>query len=288
MIYEPDGGYIANPVVDGDDYIVAAIDGKPLLKRDGEEHGEARYRYARLADLPPSLAELLSSPGGREEFTVQYCGSLHGVKLVGFNIRNESLLDGLSSDLEARELRQWFHYIPPEFMAGLARVMQILHWDETSRFCPRCGSVTRQSEKERVKRCDTCGYDQYPRITPAVICAVSKGDRLLLARNAKRTNFFSVIAGFVEVGESAEQCVVREVKEEVGIEVQNIRYFDSQAWPFPSTLMLGYTAEWKSGEIAVDGVEIVEADWYREDELPPVPGPMSIARRLIDAFFAAL
>ena len=285
----PSPGFEPRPHITDTTPLVLHDYSRPYLVRDPAiAHANADdspgYRYAHLADLPDELQSALRAyqPGGPIN-SLQHCGYVDGEHLiaVGLSAGDESL-----PHFEARELRRWFPDLSPELMAGIARASQVIYWDSTTRFCPRCGSATAQDEAERVKRCRECGLDQYPRITPAVIVAVRRGDRLLLARNAKRTQFFSVLAGFIEVGESAEECVHREVQEEVGIRVKNVRYFDSQHWPFPSTLMLGYTAEWESGEIEGDGVEIAEADWFSADDLPPVPGKMSISRRLIDSFFA--
>ncbi|MBA3500285.1 MAG: NAD(+) diphosphatase, partial [Deltaproteobacteria bacterium] len=130
-----------------------------------------------------------------------------------------------------------------------------------------------------------CSHGAYPRLTPAVIVLVERDGRCLLARNARtKMPFFSTLAGFVEVGETLEQCVAREVREEAGIELADIRYFGSQPWPFTSSLMIGFTAKWASGEIVADPTEILEADWFAPDALPVLPPKLSIARDLIDAF----
>jgi NAD+ diphosphatase len=134
-------------------------------------------------------------------------------------------------------------------------------------------------------RCPSCGLLGYPRIAPAVIVLVRRGDEALLARGARFPGlFYSTLAGFVEIGESLEETIVREVREEVGIDVKGARYFGSQAWPFPHSLMVGFFAEWAGGEIQPDGTEILDARWFRADALPPVPPRLSIARLLIDAW----
>jgi NAD+ diphosphatase len=131
------------------------------------------------------------------------------------------------------------------------------------------------------------GLLNYPRLSPAVIVAVERGNRILLARARRFTAaMYSVIAGFVEPGETLEECVRREVMEETGIRIRAIRYFGSQPWPFPDSLMIGFTAEYESGELLIDGTELVDAGWFAAGELPTIPGPISIARRLIDAFAA--
>jgi NAD+ diphosphatase len=125
----------------------------------------------------------------------------------------------------------------------------------------------------------------YPRIAPAIIVLVRRGDEALLARGARfPAAFYSTLAGFAEVGESLEETLAREVREEVGIEVKNARYFGSQPWPFPHSLILAFTAEWAGGEIVADGVEVLDAQWFRADALPPIPPRVSIARQLIDAW----
>lgn len=134
-------------------------------------------------------------------------------------------------------------------------------------------------------RCPACGLLAYPRIAPAVIVLVRRGDEALLARNARfPLPFFSTLAGFAEIGETLEETVAREIREEVGIEVRNPRYFGSQPWPFPHSLMVGFMADWASGELRLDEREIAEARWCRADALPLIPPPVSIARRMIDAW----
>lgn len=169
-------------------------------------------------------------------------------------------------------------------VAGVAS--QVLDWDRNHQFCGRCGTPTVASDTERSRTCPRCSLTAYPRISPAIIVAVVKGDRILLGKNRRHrgSGLFSVLAGFVEPGESLEECVRREVREEVRIELGKIDYFASQPWPFPHSLMIAFTAAYKSGEIEVDGTEIVEAGWYDRDHLPPIPPHGTVARRLIDWF----
>lgn len=164
---------------------------------------------------------------------------------------------------------------------------QLLHWRRTHQFCGVCGTPTRPKPDERALLCPACGQTAFPRLDPAIIVGVLREDRLLLARNQRfRGNLHSLIAGFVEVGESLEQAVAREIREEAGIAVDRIRYFGSQSWPFPSTIMLGFVAHHAGGELRPDGQEIVAADWFARGALPEIPGPGSISRRIIDAFQA--
>lgn len=169
------------------------------------------------------------------------------------------------------------------WIAGLAN--HLLDWDRSHRFCGRCGESTEDKPDERAKRCPACGLVNYPRLSPAVIVAVIRDDTILLARNKRfKGPFYSVLAGFVEPGETLEACVRREVEEEVGIAVQNIRYFGSQPWPFPNSLMVGFVADYAGGQIRVDNAELLEADWFAARSLPEIPSRVSIARQLIDWF----
>ncbi len=175
-----------------------------------------------------------------------------------------------------------------EGLFGIAgRALAIAEWDITHRFCGRCGQPTVLVPGERARRCPSCRTPFYPRIAPAVIVLITRGDSMLLARNVTFPEpFFSTLAGFVDPGESLEETVVREVKEEVGLDLKNLRYFGSQPWPFGRSLMVGFTAEYAGGDIRVDGQEIVEASWFTPDNLPRIPPRLSIARQLIDAFIA--
>lgn len=186
-------------------------------------------------------------------------------------------------------LRQLFSRLDDMTLSIAGRAVQIKEWDRTHQYCGQCGSTVTQIAYERAKRCPQCGHTTYPRLSPAIIVSVERaagsGTELLLARNQRHPkSFFSVLAGFVEPGESLEECVRREVCEEVSIDVENIRYFGSQPWPFPNSLMIAFTADYAGGEIILEEEELAEAGWFRADELPMVPPPISIARQLIDAF----
>lgn len=168
------------------------------------------------------------------------------------------------------------------FMIAL-RALHVLTWNKTYQFCTRCGSPLEFKLNERAKVCVSCNWHCYPKLAPCVIVAITRGKEILLARSPHfPPRMFSVLAGFVEPGETAETTVAREVMEEVGIQVKNIQYFSSQPWPFPDSFMLGFTAEYDSGEIQIDGLEIEAANWFTIDNLPPLPYPASISRHLID------
>ena len=180
-------------------------------------------------------------------------------------------------------LRRLWPLIGEDLFRVGGRAYQVLEWDRTHRYCGRCGAVTRPHARERARECPECGLLSFPRVSPAIIVLISRGREFLLARSPRfPKGMRSVIAGFAEPGETLEETVVREVREEVGIEVEEVRYFGSQSWPFPHSLMVGFTARHASGEICVDGDEIVDAAWYDPDHLPELPSHISISRRLID------
>jgi NAD+ diphosphatase len=189
------------------------------------------------------------------------------------------------ADLTPYNLRKLYGLIDDSLHQLAVRASHLVYWDRTQRFCGVCGAPTVNSQEETAKICTQCGHIAYPRIAPAIIVAIIKGDQILLARSSRfTTNFYSVIAGFVEPGETLEECVRREIREEVGLEVCNIRYFSSQPWPFPDSLMIGFTADYQSGEITVDQQEILAADWFVPENFPEIPGQYSVARKLIDWF----
>jgi NAD+ diphosphatase len=183
------------------------------------------------------------------------------------------------------DLRAWLGRVEPAIFYLAGRALQLMEWQRSHRYCGRCGTETQEHPADRAKVCPECGLVCYPRLSPSIIVLVTRGDEMLLARNANwPTGMYSTLAGFVEPGESIEQTVHREVEEEVGIRVRNLRYLGSQSWPFPNSLMLGFHAEYESGEIVCQDGEIADARWFRHDELPNVPPGTAISRWLIDAF----
>ena len=217
--------------------------------------------------------------------TSLYLGELDGKPCFA------SLLEGGAEPPEGSEpvaLRQLFGALTDEEFAVAGRALGLTAWDRDHQFCGRCGGTTEPSTTERVRTCTRCGFAAYPRLSPAVIMLVERDGKCLLARNARtKMPFYSTLAGFVEVGETLEETVAREVREEAGIEIQGIRYFGSQPWPFTGSLMIGFTAKWKSGELHEDPTEIMDAGWFGRDEIPVVPPKLSIARELIDAFVSS-
>jgi len=179
--------------------------------------------------------------------------------------------------------------LPQQAGGMLARALEIIEWDRSHRFCGRCGTPTERKVHERSRVCPSCGQTHYPRLAPVAMALVTRGDELLLARSPHfPPGMMSVLAGFVEPGESLEECLVREVREEVGVEVDNLRYFSSQPWPFPHSLMVAFHCDYVSGEIVPQEGEIEAAGWFRIDDLPVLPHRLSIARRLIEDALARL
>jgi NAD+ diphosphatase len=186
-----------------------------------------------------------------------------------------------------RELRGLFSGMDEDFFRMAGRAKQIVAWNATHRFCGRCGGEPEPLPGELAKKCPRCGMLHYPRLSPAIIVLVRDGSRILLARSPGfPAGMYSVLAGFVEPGESVEEAMKREVREEVGVEVTNARYFGSQPWPFPNSLMIGFTTEYAGGELQIDPTEIEDAGWFEAGEFPPLPPKVSIARVMIDGFVA--
>lgn len=171
----------------------------------------------------------------------------------------------------------------------VGRAKQVVEWFRTHQYCGQCGKPTGDAESDRSRKCETCKQMFYPRLSPSIIVLISRGEEILLAKHAHaRGNFYSTLAGFVEPGESLEETVHREVFEEVGLKVKNLKYFNSQSWPFPNSLMLGFHAEYDSGEIVVQEEEIADAQWFHYSEMPNRPAMVSISGWLIDAHIQSL
>jgi NAD+ diphosphatase len=192
------------------------------------------------------------------------------------------------AELVFRDLRMLYGRLDPELHALASRAVQVVEWDRTHQYCGACGERTEVSDSERCRQCPRCGLSNYPRLAPSMIVAVERDGEILLGRSPHfPPGIYSVLAGFVEPGESVEETVLREVWEETGIEVEDIRYFGSQPWPYPHSLMLGFQARYARGAIRVDGVEVEDAGWFRVDAMPPTfPGSVSISQWLIQDFLA--
>jgi NAD+ diphosphatase len=240
--------------------------GSIVTRSEGDELGFPRY------------SEIKSVEGRLEN--INYLGRLDGVQCFAGELMEDEL-----QGFDFMELRAVFAMIEEELVRAISKGSMLIYWDKNTKHCGRCGSRNKMKHDERAKLCPSCGFVSYPAASSAVIVAITKGDQLLLAHNKNFKNgMYSVVAGFVELGETFEECVKREIFEEVGIEVKNIKYFASQPWPFPNSQMVAFTAEYAGREIQVDNIEIEHAAWFKVNELPQVPGKVSVAGKLIHWF----
>ncbi len=242
------------------------LEQKLLIKSRDNNYSVPEYRDLKEVGLVPVRPQYLGSLDGRPCFGAEFSGSQE--------VQDPFIFIGL---------REIFNQFEEDMIlvAGLAN--QLVQWNLNHLFCGRCGNPTSDKDDERAKICHRCGSIYYPRLSPAIIVAVLR-DNLILLAHSKRfpAKFYSTLAGFVEPGETLEECVRREVREEVGIALKDIRYFGSQPWPFPDSLMIGFTAEYAGGEIHIDNSEIADAGWFSPENFPPIPPKISIARQLID------
>jgi len=213
--------------------------------------------------------------------------NVHTITPFGDDDVRTYTIDGPVTDNPRYEmcgLRATYNKLPHELYQIAGKCQEILYWDANTRFCGVCGGPMKM-HTEISKRCTHCGKEIWPLLATAIIVLIRREDKVLLvhARNF-RGKFFGLVAGFVETGETLEEAVVREVHEEVGIKIKNIRYFASQPWPYPCGLMVGFTADYVSGELHLQRSELDDAGWFDRDHLPPVPDKMSIARQLIDSW----
>jgi len=231
-------------------------------------------------DLPPVAA---IDEHGLEATRTQYLGRLSDVHCFSAELPDEA---EAPEGMVFRDLRMLFGQFDGVLHTLAGRAVQIVEWDRTHQFCGACGERTELSEIDRSRMCPKCKIPLYPRLAPAMIVAVERDGEILMARGKNfPPGIYALIAGFVEPGESAEECVVREVYEETGIVVDDVRFFGSQPWPYPNSLMLGFNATYKSGEIRVDGEEIDEAGFYAPDAMPNTfPGNFSISQWLVHDF----
>lgn len=235
-------------------------------------------REEETFELPGGEGPPLPSVDG---FSPLYIGQWQGKPCRLLPVSKETVLPG---KLQTESLFARDPQLPLDLLSlgGLGNM--ILHWEKVSRHCGNCSGRMKHLPGEWGKVCSACGATHFPRIHPCIIVLIRKGDELLLVRKPEwLEKRFGLVAGFVDFGENLEECVVREVREEVGIEVENIRYIGSQSWPFPSQLMTGFVADYVSGEIVLEEKELAEAGWYHKDRLPTLPPRRSIARYLIDA-----
>lgn len=230
--------------------------------------------------IPYSVESPVQLPADTPIHTV---GEIQGHPAKACALSLEALTEQDTSFIPT-DLRASYDVLPLEEYQCAGKASQILTWDKNSHFCPACGTPTIQTGPI-TKRCPHCGQEIYPRISPAVIVLIKKEDSVLLvhARNF-RGSFKGLVAGFLEPGETLEECVHREVMEETGIRIKNLKYFGSQPWPYPSGIMVGYYAEYESGTIKLQDEELSAGAFYHRDHLPEIPKKLSIARKLIDAW----
>lgn len=209
----------------------------------------------------------------------RYIGTIDGHDCYAVEVAPETNIpDGMIFE----DLRSLYDDLDEDIFLLAGRAIQIIYWDKNHQFCGKCGAPTETMAHELAKKCPECGLMAFPRLSPAVITAIIKDGKILMAKHGYRGGMYGLIAGFIEPGETLEEGVKREIMEEVGLKVKNIKYFGSQPWPFPNSLMIGFTAKYESGKIQVDGDEITDAGWFSVNELPRIPSRMSIARELID------
>lgn len=244
-----------------------------LLERDGEE-----FRLPGMRTIARALNGEAPEPA---EVSLP---NVDGMPCHAYDLPEDfSAPDGL----ELVGLRALHPVLSEDLFRAAGTGLQKLEWLRSHGFCSRCGARTERHRSEEAMVCPACGHLQFPRVSPAVIVLIERGREMLLARQPTfPAGMYSTVAGYVEPGESLEETVHREIREEVGVEVRDLRYFGSQPWPFPHSLMVGFTARWASGDIRVDGVEIEDARWFTPEELPPrMPSSYSIALRLLEDFF---
>lgn len=239
------------------------------------EHNEKGYHVPCSIEPPFPMKEWTP----RQELP-----SLEGKPCVAYSL-NTPPVD--MKGLVTIGLKESWNVLPRHFYNAAGKASELLYWDCNTRYCGVCGAPMKR-ETTISKRCTHCGKEVWPQVSPAIIVRIRKGEDILLvhAKNFRRSEMYGLVAGFVETGETLEDCVVREVKEEVGLTIKNIRYFGSQAWPYPSGIMIGFTADYVSGEVRLQDEELSSARWFNRRCLPPIPDKMSIARLLIDDYLA--
>ena len=274
MIRTPEGFEAAIDLVLDDDAI-AHVFLRDALVQFGDSPGALPWRFYRDAGLAPARVHAI--------------GRLEGHAHVAVALDDSVSPKALPGGLRAAGLRNWFGVIDDRTLGIAMRAVQVLEWDRTHRFCGACGTRTEASAQERSLACPSCGLTVYPRISPAMMVLVRRGREMLLGRGV---NFppgrYSALAGFMEAGETIEETIDREVFEEVGVRVRNPRYFGSQSWPFPNSLMIAFHADWADGEIRVNPTELADAQWFTPENLPQLPPRLSVARALIEARLAEL
>ena len=213
--------------------------------------------------------------------TVHYIGEMQGKTCRTYTIHTP--IPGEESPArQMTGLRASFDELPFEEYYQAGKAFQILNWDQNTRYCPSCGVPTKRIS-DIGKKCPECRQEFYPHISPAIIVRIQMEDSILMVRAKNfRGNYYGLVAGFLEAGETLEECVHREVWEETGIRIKNVKYFGSQPWPYPSGVMIGFTADYESGERKLQAEELSAGDFFTKENLPEIPKKLSLARKLID------
>ncbi len=258
----------------GDTFVVSieprAGGGEPLL------FAFAGHDLLLAGDALPALSQL----GPNASLDAAICiGEWRGRTCYALAMHEGELVP----DLRSIGLRAVYGELGAALFAIAGRAAQLLTWDREHAFCGACATPTQRATGEAARVCPSCGLHAYPRISPVIMVLIHRGREILLARNRRNiSGMFSALAGFVEAGETLEETIVREVREEVGVEIRDVRYFGSQSWPFPHSLMIAFTAAYAAGDVVPDGIEIEEARFFDIDALPKLPpAGLSIASRLI-------
>jgi NAD+ diphosphatase len=256
----------------------------PLERPSDDLRVRARPAWARLPGTPGGAPGLQKNHNwlGQAAVRTLYLGRLNDVDCWAAELPEGA--PAPAEHLSWQGLRSLFSVLEDAHFALAGRALQLIDWDRTHQFCGRCGARTEPRREERSRVCPACRLSAYPRVAPAVMALIKRERQLLLARSPHfPPGMYSALAGFVEPGESLEQCLEREVAEEVGVRISNIRYFASQSWPFPHSLMIAFVCDWAGGEIRPQAGEIEAADWFEVLQLPKLPSKISVARGLIDA-----
>lgn len=261
-------------------YWFAFISNNILLQKDKDNY------HIPQAEEPPTAVQ--------EWTTILELPDLDGMPCRAYTL-NTPPKEGLAEGLVTMDLRKSFNVLPFAHYNMAGKASELLYWDSNTRYCGYCGAPMRR-QTAISKQCTNCGKEVWPQVAPAIIVRIRRSavydtngkeiqpERILLvhARNFRRADYYGLVAGFVETGETLEECVVREVREETHLTITNIRYFASQPWPYPSGIMIGFTADYAGGDIELQDEELTSGGWFSRDHLPNIPDKMSIARRLID------
>ena len=235
-----------------------------------------------IADSNGAVPRAAAADLGLHAERTQFIGSLDGASCFAIDVADDTVAP---AGHRFAGIRALYGVMPEDEFAIAGTAFQVMHWDRGHQFCARCGRPLAAKPTERAKRCDVCRVDYFPRIHPAMIVLVHDETRILMARPPRLpAKWYALVAGFLEPGETFEECAAREVLEETGVVIDDLRYFGNQPWPFPHQVMVGFFARAASREITIDRTELEDARWFEASAMPELPPPISIARRMIDAW----